>query len=246
MSQRRVSPRKPWLLTVGALLAALAAAPYANATAVEIQFFGQAGTGHAHLTLAPDPNSSSAYQPTGVNGPGSLSPYDPAGAQYITGASGNFNGISITGLMALDQGLAPPGEVLPASFSWIYTTSGPYSYDNLFYAHGSPLVCPPGLAGWPFSGGFLDIYGAMFALSNGDYVGLWSDGVMPGGLTYGINYFTPTGTPGVYTLSSSQFTGVYAAVPEPRFIWVVGAALLGLFMWRRSIEVRKQRASRTG
>lgn len=251
MNQLQRIARKLGFPVAGALLIALAAAPCAHATAVNIQFSGQVGTGHVRLTLAPDPNSSSSYQPTynavdGANGISPpLSPYDPAGAQHITGASGNFNGIPITGVMPLDQGMAPPGEVLPASFSWIYTAGGPFSYDNLFYADGSPLVCPPTPTGsYPFSGGFLDIYGAMFALGNGDYVGLWSDGIMPGGLTYGINLFTPTDEPGVYSLSSSQFAGVYAAVPEPSFIWALGAALLGLFAWRRSIEVRKLRTSR--
>lgn len=247
--------RKSRFLVAGALLIAFAVAPCANATVVRIQFIGQAGIGHVNLTLAPDPNSSSNYQPTynAADGAAGISPplsiYDPAGAQYITGANGTFNGLSVTGVMPIDQGQAPPGEVLPASFSWIYTTTGPYSYDNLFYAGGSPLVCPPTPTGaYPFSGGFLDIYGVMFALSNGDYLGLWSDGVMPGGLTFGINYFTPSDTAGLYTLSTSrsQFAGVYAAVPEPKSLWMLGAALLGLFAWRRSIETRRQRTSRTG
>lgn len=224
----------------------------ASATPVRIAFHGTAGSGYADLTLAPDPNSSSNYQPTynAVDGANHisppLSPYDPAGAEYIAGASGNFNGVAITGVKPLDQGESAPGEVLPASFSWIYTltgtTAGANSYDNLFYAAGSPLVCPPvsagGGVGYPFSGGFLDIYGLMFELSDGGFVGLWSDGVLPGGLTYGLDVFVPNAD-GSVALQSSQFSGVYAAVPEPRFMWLFGAALLGFFMWRRFVEARK-------
>ncbi|TAN03359.1 MAG: PEP-CTERM sorting domain-containing protein [Rhodanobacteraceae bacterium] len=50
----------------------------------------------------------------------------------------------------------------------------------------------------------------------------------------------------VLDTSLSQFSGVYAAVPEPRFMWIFGAALLGLFGWRRSIEAGRQRASHAG
>jgi PEP-CTERM motif len=245
-------------LAAGSLLSVLAAAPYADATTIQIAFSGTAGNGYASLRLTPDPISSPNYQPTydavdgqnGISAP--LSPYDPAGAQSITGASGSFNGVAITGVMALDQGAAPPGEILPNSFSWIYTTTGPNSYDNLFYANGSPLVCPPTVAGggvgYPFSGGFLDIYGVMLTLQNGDAVGLWSDGVTApgafgptwqGGLTYGLDVFTPTSQAGQYLLSESQFDGVSASVPEPSPLWLLGAGVLGLFAWRRSAEARK-------
>ncbi|MGH8150657.1 MAG: PEP-CTERM sorting domain-containing protein [Steroidobacteraceae bacterium] len=252
----------PKILAAGALLTVLAAAPYASATAIGINFgSGTVGWGNATLTLATDPNSSSSYQPIYIAGDSlpTLSPYDPAGAQSITGASGSFNGVAITGVMALDQGQAPPGEILPNSFSWIYTTAAPNSYDNLFYVDGSPLVCPPTVAGggvgYPFSGGFLDIYGVMFTLANGDSVGLWSDGVTPpgfvgpewpGGLTYGLDVFTPTATAGVYSLSSDNaFDGVSASVPEPSPLWLFGAGVLALFTWRRSVETRK-RSSLTG
>lgn len=246
------------VLAAGALLTALAAAPYAGATVIGIDFSGSAGSGYANLTLTPDPNSSPNYQPTydaadGASGTSApLSPYDPAGAQYITGANGSFNGVAITGVTALDKGAAPPGEILPNSFSWVYTTSGTNSYDNLFYANGSPLVCPPttagGALGYPFSGGFLDIYGVMLTLQNGDLVGLWSDGVTApgafgptwqGGLTYGLDVFTPTSQAGMYTLSQSQFDGVSASAPEPSPLWLLGAGVLGLLAWRRRVAPRK-------
>ncbi|MGH8201149.1 MAG: PEP-CTERM sorting domain-containing protein [Steroidobacteraceae bacterium] len=257
MNKEKMAIGTTRLLAAGALLTALVAAPYAGATTIQVNFSGTAGSGYADLTLTPDPISSSNYQPTynavdgqnGISPP--LSPYDPAGAQSITGASGSFDGVAITGVMALDQGAAPPGEVLPSSFSWIYTTTGPNSFDNLFYANGSPLVCPPttagGGVGYPFSGGFLDIYGVMLTLQNGDAVGLWSDGVTApgafgptwqGGLTYGLNVFTPTSQAGMYLLSQSQFNGVSASVPEPSPLWLFGAGVLGLFAWRRSMAAR--------
>lgn len=252
MNEKKIASATTKFLSAGTLLTVLAAVPYASATTIQIDFSGIPGSGYANLTLAPDPNSSSNYQPTYVAGNNALSKYDPAGAQYITGANGSFNGVAITGVMALDQGAAPYGEILPNSFSWIYTTTGSNSYDNLFYANGSPLVCPPsspgGGVGYPFSGGFLDIYGVMFTLENGDAVGLWSDGVTPpgafipqGGLTYGLDVFTPSSVQGTYLLADadSQFAGVSASVPEPSSLWLFGAGVLGLFAWRRSKQAHK-------
>ncbi|MEO9079353.1 MAG: PEP-CTERM sorting domain-containing protein [Rhodanobacter sp.] len=254
---------KVGLLTSGAMLAMLAFAPYAHASPVRINFSGAAGSGYVDLTLSADPDSSTNYQPTfnqndadnHVSRP--LSIYDPAGAQHITGASGNFwNGssnVSITGMIATSPGVAPPGEILPKSFSGLFADGLPQSYDNLFYANGSPLVCPPmGAVPYTFHGGFLDIFGAMFAMDNGDVVGLWSDGVVPagvfgtaGGVTYGLSLFSPT-IDGGYTVMSSQFAGATATatVPEPDFLWLFGAGVLGFFAWRRSAEFRK--ATRVG
>jgi hypothetical protein len=252
---------KTGILPAGAMLAMLAFGPYAAASPVRINFSGSAGSGYADLVLAPDPDSSTNYQPSfdqndannNISPP--LSPYDPAGASHITGANGTFNftggtSAAITGLIATSPGVAPPGETLPKSFSWFTADGNSYSYDNLFYADGSPLVCPPVPPDpYTFHGGFLDIFGAMFALDNGDVLALWSDGVTapgafgpgwPGGLTYGINLFSPA-TGGGYTLSSSQFAGARAAVPAPRSIWLFGAGLLGLFAWRRSIEKKRVR-----
>lgn len=246
---------KSRLFTTSAMLAMFAFGPCAYSTPVRINFSGTAGNGYVDLTLAPDLDASTSYQPTfsqsdadhGISPP--LSAYDPAGAQHITGASGMFlNGtshVSITGVIATSPGAAPPGETLPKSFSWLFADGTPHSYDNLFYADGSPLVCPPvGPTPYTFHGGFLDIFGAMFALDNGGVVGLWSDGVVPAGafgtpagLTYGLSVFMPA-PDGGYTLSSSQFAGVRATVPEPGFLWIFGAGLLGLFAWRRSAESR--------
>mgnify|MGYP001103049813 CR=1 FL=1 len=246
------SAMKSRFLTASALLAMFAFVPYAHSTAVRINFSGAAGSGYVDLTLTPDPDASTSYQPTfnqndannNISPP--LSPYDPAGAQHITAATGMFSDgashVAITGVIPTSPGVAPPGETLPKSFSWLVADGTPHSYDNLFYADGSPLVCPPiGPTPYTFHGGFLDIFGAMFALDNGGVVGLWSDGVMPTGLTYGLSVFALTANGG-YTVRSSQFAGVTASVPEPDFLWLFGAGVLGLFAWRRSAESR--RASR--
>lgn len=79
----------------------------------------------------------------------------------------------------------------------------------------------------------------LFTLENGDLVHLWSDGVTtkgafgpdwPGGLTFGLNVYTPSAPSdgGGYELKSEQFAGAFAAVPEPGIMWLFGAALLGL------------------
>ncbi|MGH8151757.1 MAG: PEP-CTERM sorting domain-containing protein [Rhodanobacteraceae bacterium] len=239
-------------MTVGAALAMLGFAPYALANTVRINFSGAAGSGYADLTIASDANASSSYtpDPTPPNTSGELSPYDPAGASLITGASGTFDGIAITGILATSPGAPPPlvsdpseYENLPASFSW--TSSGADSYDDLFYFDAnSPWVCPPGGAEpWTYHGGFLDIFGVVFSLADGNYVGLWSDGVVPpgyfgpgtGGLTFGLNVYGSD-----FSVLSGQFSGVTAAVPEPNFIWLFGAGVLGLFAWRRAADKRKQ------
>lgn len=251
---------KTGLLMSGAMLAMFAFGPYAHASPVRINFSGAAGSGYVDLTLAPDPDASTSYQPAfsqsdadaHISPP--LSAFDPAGAQHIVGASGMFsdgtNHMSITGVVPTSPGMAPPGETLPKSFSWL-SPDGTNSYDNLFYANGSPLVCPPvGPTPYTFFGGVLDIFGAMFMLDNGGVVGLWSDGVVPpgafgtsGGLTYGLSIFTPTSEGGLVP-GPSQFAGVNVNVPEPNFLWLFGAGVLGLLIWRRSAESRKA-SSRT-
>ncbi|MEO6799733.1 MAG: PEP-CTERM sorting domain-containing protein [Rhodanobacter sp.] len=253
---------KAALLTSGAMLM-FAFGPTAHATPVRINFSGLAGGGYVDLTLGSDTDSSAMYQPTYSSSDAAshisppLSAYDPAGAQHITGASGTFSdaglglkNVAIKGLIATSPGMAPPGETLPKSFSWFTAGGSSYSYDNLFYASGSPLACPPDPdEPYVFYGGFLDIFGAMFALDNGDVLALWSDGVTtpgafgpgwPGGLTYGMNVFQKTA--GGYTFDAStqgQFAGVKATVPEPGLLWLFGAGVLGLFARRRSAELRK-------
>lgn len=231
------------LLAVGAMLVLPGLMPYARATPVQIGFNGMGGTGHASLNVGPDTTAG-----------------DPAGAELIMGASGTFSdanlgfsNVAITGVLArsfatpfdVADGTWKPGYVpFPASFSTLPTANAPpqdhgvTTYSELFYPGGSPQTCWD----YPFAGGFLDPYGVMFTLGNGDVVDLFSfgDTFVPTGasvyLQFGFEVIDPSGGG---NLLDAQFGGVRAAVPEPEFLWLFGAAVLGLFAWRRWAETRK-------
>lgn len=259
------------MLAGGVLAAMLVLAPAVQATPLSFSFSGNGGSvsGVGHLTLSPDPNAPPSC--TSATSLPANAHCDPAGAQAITGADGTFSDASlgwvnraITGVQPLNATWVNPGmspvppattplyqENLPVSRSMLFTNdvnNPTASYDNLFYAGGSPLVCLVDVNGtlvptYPFSGGFLDIYGVMFTLDNGDLLGLWSIGgaggyVAPGAPDYGFSVLTPV-TGGQYQILDYAFAGTVASVPEPGSIWVLGAGLLGLFVWRRSAEKKR-------
>lgn len=213
---------KTAFLALGTMILTLASGPQSRASVIPFGFSGAGVSGSGLLTIAPDPQAG-----------------DPAGAYRITDASGTFSdsniGISnamITGLVALDPVNPPRGAPVPESMS-LYTVMNPpgkdtaISYDNLFYPGGSPITCPD----YPFAGGFLDVYGAMFTLDNSDILDFWSDGEGPGmPLSYGVGVIDAT-----RTVIDFQFSGVsaMASVPEPGLLWLLGAALLGGFVWLR-------------
>lgn len=209
-------------------MASVALAPCAHATPVQIGFNGGGASGHASLTVVPDTVSG-----------------DPSGAEAITNALGTFsdaylgiNNALITGVYALKFSIpVKPDDIpfVPKSYSYIPSVGGAdlgiaASYDNLFYLDGSPQVCNP--AEYPFSGGFLDVFGALFTLKNGDVVNLFSYGA---GLGFGLSVLTGSDSAGWSTV---DYDNVSAAVPEPSFLWLFGAGVLGLFAWRRSTEMR--------
>lgn len=239
MDAKRQGFIKGGMLTI-ATLVLLALAPHVLATPIHITFSGAGADGHATLTVEPDTTAG-----------------DPSGALVITHATGTFSdanlglvNLAITGVQP--RNFATPNDVVPspedtpfpfppvpfpASYSKLAVTnpSPPataVTYDNLFYPDGSPRTCWD----YPYSGGFLDPYGVMFTLDNGGFLDLWSDGVMPGGLSYGFAVILPTLEGNV--ISDFQFSGVRAAVPEPDFLWLFGAMVLGLFAWRRNAENR--------
>jgi hypothetical protein len=238
MGVQRHITMKSGFLAAAAVLAMFAFGSYASATVVRINFGGTTGSGHADLTL------------------GATNPADVVDASRppltITDASGMFNGMAITGVHALNHAVPPPGEVLPAAYSLFsipgYGDHEGVSYDNLFYPYGSPLICLiDGTPVYPFSGGLLDLMGVMFELDGGNLLDLWSMGdtapgfffpSWPGGLTYGMKMISPT-TAGGYAVVSDESIGVAVAVPEPDYLWLFGAAVIGLFAWRRSVESRK-------
>lgn len=211
-------------------MASVALAPCAYATQVPIGFNGGGATGSLVLTIGLD----------GVVG-------DPLGAEAITGAHGTFSDSNlgivnalITGVYALKFSTPVNPADIPyilKSYSYVPSVGGANhgigaSYDNLFYRAGSPVVCNP--AEYPFSGGFLDTFGVLLTLDNHEVVNLFSWGVTPSGLSYGLSVLQGSDSAG---WAVKDFAGsVRAAVPAPNFLWLFGAGVLGLFTWRRSKE----------
>ncbi|HET7569550.1 MAG TPA: PEP-CTERM sorting domain-containing protein [Gammaproteobacteria bacterium] len=235
---------KTGLLAAGAMVAALAFGPLAQAGTFHFQFSGAGVTGSGTLTITPDTNSG-----------------DPSSAFTITGVSGTFadanigiSNASITGLVPLNPFDPPRGGIVPASESFFPVNNPPpnaggpvLTYDNLFFPDGSPVDCPD----FPYNGGgFLDVYGMMMTLDNGNVVDFWSDGAgspLGADVTYGVGVIAPGGEGG-NTLTDYQFAGVTAtaSVPEPQYLWLLGAALLGFFAWRRRSSVRATVRARRG
>ena len=140
-----------------------------RADVVNLNFSGAGTVGSLALTVTPDK----------VVG-------DPLGAYTITGISGTFSdsnagantsNATISGLVPINSAGSAVGAPAPAVLSYFTVTNPPphdtsISYDNLYYPGGSPVTC----ANYPASGGFLDVYGVLFKLSNNDVVDLWSNG----------------------------------------------------------------------
>jgi hypothetical protein len=222
------------LLAAAAVIAALASGPRAQAGVVTFKFGGAGVGGSGLLTFAPD-----------------MVVGDPSGAYTITNISGTFSdsniGLSneaITGLVPINPVSPPHGAPFPVSLS-LFSVSNPppgdtaISYDNLFYPDGSPITC----SDYKGFGGYLDVYGVLFTLKNGDFVDLWSNGEIPGGapLDYGVIVVD-----GSYTVVDSQFGGVSMAVPEPGSRWLLVTGLLGALAWRRGSAASRARVALGG
>ena len=106
-------------------------------------------------------------------------------------------------------------------------SNGFITYDNLFWPGGSVPVCN----GYPFSGGFLDVYGLAFNIGNGQVVNFWSNGAMgPGAADYGAAVVTAA--------TAQDYVGggiTTTTTPEPSSVAMLGSGLLGLvgFVKRR-------------
>jgi hypothetical protein len=152
---------------------------------------------------------------------------------HITGITGIFSDLGdsvsgpISGLVASAYSNTCPGA---ANFS-----PAGYSYDNLYYPHGSPAICG---FDYPFSGGVLDIFGVLFNVNDAGTtyaVDLWSNGVVPGaGLLYGVSVAQGTTTINDGQNGSGVPIPAFTATvtPEPGYLFVVGVLLLGLIAFR--------------
>ena len=169
-------------------------------------------------------------------------------ALEVTGISGMFsdsnNGLnlvnaSISSLVPITRDTPEPTNLLaPHDFSRFAVATGldPQSngfltYDNLLWPGGSP----PTASDYPLHGGFLDIYGLMFTLGNGDVVDLWSAGNITGTppISYGVAVATHA------TALDYVSGGVTAsAVPEPGTVILFGGGLLILVGLRRAATRR--------
>lgn len=209
------------VLAIGVGVAVSGFAMQANAATSTVGFALSGGPFAARgvFTIAPDISPPDPNVLCGMPGENPCRT-DPAGAYAITGVTGAFSdanlGISdaaITGLVPIH----PANErdpifdpLVPASLSFIDYPGPPpgaLTYNNLFFPTGSPIDCD-----YPFSGTFLDVFGAAFTIAGGDTVDIWGDGAEPGvGLTYGV------GVTNGLTRLDYQFDGVngLASVPEP-------------------------------
>jgi hypothetical protein len=199
-----------------------------------------------------------SFNGSGVSGAGTLT-YTPqaGGAGTITGITGTFSdtntGINgkpaivdavITGLVPINPVNPLPVNVTAPDFSQYVIANGvpgehpspSLSYDNTYYPDGSPVVCTD----YPFSGGFLDVYGVLFTLSSGQVAGLWSNGVQPTGLDYGVAVADATYTYDYVAGGVNASAAPVAAVPLPAAFWMGLSTLGGL----AGISVLRQRAGR--
>jgi hypothetical protein len=214
----------------------------AQALTVNFSFGGDGNaSGSGTITVGADPyvdttgifgTSANLLGPSSGSAPNFQGAVDPANALAVTNATGMFSDailhisdVAITGVFPTDpQNHFDADPTIPHSFGW-YPAPGSVSYDNLFYPGAdAPITCigvPPG--------GYLDGYGILFTLANGDLVDLYSNGGNASG-DYGVVVWADGA--GDYTSSM----GLTLTAPEPSTwaMMLVGFAGLGFAGYRTS------------
>jgi len=222
--------RKEFLVLAALLLAASLPWP-ANASTFDFSFAGPGVSGTVQLTYgaATDAKYSNAYEVTGISGTFSDSNHglNIANAPILSLVPINFAAPTPTNLLA------------PHDFSKYAVAAGPplppghppaLTYDNLFWPGGSPITA----TGYPFYGGFLDIYGLMFNIGGGEVVDLWSIGDASGvgtGPIYGVAVAASN------VALDYRRSGV-SITPEPGTFVMLGSGIIGLAgILRRKINL---------
>ncbi len=220
------------LLTAAVTMLAVGIAVPGSARAQSYSFYfsgtGVSGTLMLTYGAATDAKYPSAFEVTGISGSFS-----------DTNNGLNINNASVGSLVAITHSTPEPTNLLaPNDFSRFAVASGlpPQNngfatYDNLFWPGGSPQTA----SGYPPHGGFLDIYGLLFNVGNGQVVNIWSNGIMgPSGVPdYGVSVSTAN-----MALDYVGSAVTATTTPEPGALWLVGSGLVGVFglgrRWRRA------------
>ena len=168
---------------------------------------------------------------------------DPAGAFTVDSISGVFsdsnigiNNATVTGLVPIAPVSPPYGPPFPVSLSFLSVLNPPpfdsaISYDNLFYPDGSPITCTD----YGLAGGWMDVYGLLFTLDNGDAVDLFSNG---GDANNPLNYgavvinLDSSGN----TVLDNQAGDVFLPEPATWGLMLAGIAGLGGLLRRRGVS----------